>query len=107
MRGPNAKHGQTQGRAGGNEANEVSKSTEKIKSTKPNNQKPPERATGGRRADGRSNSGTMSVTDDAAAAEPGCGGSGLLVRGFTRKNELLPAHDLDVLYHSHVIFIDV
>ena len=29
------------------------------------------------------------------------------VRGFTRKNELLPAHDLDVLYHSHVIFIDV
>ena len=27
--------------------------------------------------------------------------------GFRKKNELLPTHDLDVLYHSHVIFIDV
>ena len=67
-------------REGGRERSKRSKQKHReIKSTKPNNQKPPERATGGRRADGRSNSGTMSVTDDAAAAEPGCGGSGLLV----------------------------
>ena len=30
-----------------------------------------------------------------------------IVSGFHGKNELLPTHDLDVLYHSHVIFIDV
>ena len=35
------------------------------------------------------------------------GGSDGIGSGFHGKNELLPTHDLDVLYHSHVIFIDV